>query len=1262
MKGGGLHGHLELPKPSRELIGVKSHDELQTLLLARQQEVVRNAGTDPSADLRQQEEKGALSPRSLYQKNKIAREQLSLQLLMHLNGEQMASIKAEFHAHDDEVDLEDFCDIMERHQPENLIVTNRGGSDGGDSDGDGSKNSDDPNDEDAGGRANRKRAGGGGSGGTGAVGGKVAFTREEVISNLVELFKEVDINGDGMMEWDEFTRFVVVKAQLHHAQMSIDQLAEYRQGSRQVEVVSYNRCCETVEQLCYIPGSHQLAVIQEHNPIVNIYNSQTWARVAQLKHNAVPLTMAYCEDHHTLVTASADMTLLQWYLDDIPSIKHYTLKSRWPTKHAAMSMCWSSSHRLLYSGTTAGTIQGWDIGERQEMVTLKGHSDIVMGMMVMQGLDNLVSASLDTSIRVWDTYTQKPVQTLQGHNKGVHSLSYSSQYRCLISAGFDHEAHVWSPFVNSLLNRLKGHHASLVGCQAVEGTPELITADSSGVVKLWDIRTFHCVQTFQANNDGDMPRDKSSTSCFVHFKMPPFRSNQEQVREWTIILEELENPEERKFILGNAKGEVAVYNFRNGAKMKDLDTQAGPIAGLVYCAREKAVLVACQDGDMVCFDEMDPDKAVVLVNFEGGGSAYSEDLNNVAYSHCNGLVATSSCNPEDGILIWGFGTGRQEHVLAHGKAEGLVSSMTSLVFLDPHPLLLATYSDGTIRVWGVKGSPLKGLLVLTFFNQAPKEACFWGGEDAEYPLLRLKPPAASPQTPMDGTEENQDERGSADGTSEGSTASFEDNRRQGGAVAVDGDREATNQEETDEDHEFSEWRVPPRMTPRKAMALQVISTTWDSTSACLFTGDETGRLRCWSLRKVLEALGAEPSREAAAGEDHLYSLNGESEGGGGGRRGEGEDGRGTGSTLRTQDSAGTRASLSSRRKCSVNLTMPPPPATKMSEDMIDFLWGAESAHEDSIGLIVFVSTDPPALLTSGADRCVKAWRLDGRPQGLLLQGLAPHAPNPRWSFSVNVEALAQAENGEAKTVLSAMRNRRAEKRLAAQEAVNAATLPDPTPQRHHQNHHHYHHHHQHRRKRSSGVSLPPAQPSPLKQAQLVRQRKEITAAMARATLEKGSSTDGFGDERSMPGADGSRGEKRLVGLDEAARRLASQVASEGAEDYSKSDSFSDWRSFTSSASYSRYKDRPSVVPPSPGRRRGRPSAGLSAVVDRLGKLLDQAESFSAEHTNRFGGRRSNLSDFAKGAMLADPRRTASSDASANTTKLPSTVSGKAGMR
>ncbi|CAM9908357.1 unnamed protein product, partial [Choristocarpus tenellus] len=242
--------------------------------------------------------------------------------------------------------------------------------------------------------------------------------------------------------------------------------------------------------------------------------------------------MTYCSDYHTLVTASADMTMLHWNLDDVPSIKHYTLKSRWPTKHATMSMCWSTSHNLLYSGTTTGTIQGWDINARQEMVTLKGHSDIVMGMIVMKSLGNLMSASLDTSIRIWDTYTEKPVHTLLGHIKGVHSLSYSADYRCLVSAGFDHEAYVWSPFVNSLLYKLKGHSSSLVGCQAVENSPELVTADSGGVIKVWDLRNFHCVQTIQAEVDEDSSRNGTSntsrTSCFMHLTLPPARSNQEQ--------------------------------------------------------------------------------------------------------------------------------------------------------------------------------------------------------------------------------------------------------------------------------------------------------------------------------------------------------------------------------------------------------------------------------------------------------------------------------------------------------------------------------------------------------------------------------------------------------------------------------------------------------------------------------------------------------------------------------------------------------------
>ena len=163
---------------------------------------------------------------------------------------------------------------------------------------------------------------------------------------------------------------------------------------------------------------------------------------------------------------------------------------------------------------------------------------------------------------------------LIGHTKGVFSLSYNDEHRFIVSAGFDHEgerasllgktiilpfgedehtrdevrematekylatfitklthsirlapsslgaAFIWSPFVNSLLFKLSGHSSSLVGCHCVEGTNELITADNSGMFKIWDLRNFMCVQTFTSvHEQGDL-NDLSGMNSFTHVKLP----------------------------------------------------------------------------------------------------------------------------------------------------------------------------------------------------------------------------------------------------------------------------------------------------------------------------------------------------------------------------------------------------------------------------------------------------------------------------------------------------------------------------------------------------------------------------------------------------------------------------------------------------------------------------------------------------------------------------------------------------------------------
>jgi hypothetical protein len=67
-----------------------------------------------------------------------------------------------------------------------------------------------------------------------------------------------------------------------------------------------------------------------------------------------------------------------------------------------------------------------------------------------------------------------------------------------------------------------------VGIQAIEDTPEIITADASGVFKLWDVRNYQCVQTFTANLSGSDTKDSSKLCCFFQTKLPSRNTQQKE--------------------------------------------------------------------------------------------------------------------------------------------------------------------------------------------------------------------------------------------------------------------------------------------------------------------------------------------------------------------------------------------------------------------------------------------------------------------------------------------------------------------------------------------------------------------------------------------------------------------------------------------------------------------------------------------------------------------------------------------------------------
>mmetsp|Transcript_9483 Transcript_9483/g.20785 ORF Transcript_9483/g.20785 Transcript_9483/m.20785 type:complete len:1383 (-) Transcript_9483:151-4299(-) len=420
-----------------------------------------------------------------YSKLKNAREKATFSMMMKMNPAALTNIRKEFFARRDSVTLDEFIYIIQKH----LV--------------------------------NRK--------------GDESFVMEtpeqrEFGTNMYELFKDIDVNGDGQLEWQEFTSFTVEKANLLNKRQKLTSIAHYHDSTHMLDPSAHYRHRHDISKFVEIPSLAQFAIVEDHKNSIFVFNSRLGKHVATIPTESAPVAIESIQekDKCSLITAGADMTLSTFSLDDANPKRRYKVQTSWATPGVQMALAYAAESRLLYSGGTNGNIYSWNVHERSLVTTLSGHTDIVMNLMVLQKLDNVASVSLDKTVSVWDSHTNERILTLHGHKKGVFDLTYNPQHRLIFSCGFEHDACVWSPFVNSMVFRLKGHHASLVGVQSVEGSHEVITADTAGVFKLWDVRNFQCVQTFSANLSGAETKDSSKLTCFFHSKLASRNPMQEE--------------------------------------------------------------------------------------------------------------------------------------------------------------------------------------------------------------------------------------------------------------------------------------------------------------------------------------------------------------------------------------------------------------------------------------------------------------------------------------------------------------------------------------------------------------------------------------------------------------------------------------------------------------------------------------------------------------------------------------------------------------
>lgn len=86
-----------------------------------------------------------------------------------------------------------------------------------------------------------------------------------------------------------------------------------------------------------------------------------------------------------------------------------------------------------------------------------------------------------------------------GSRGGLHTLWFSTEYQVLLAAGYDSTMSIYeidpTYFDATLKGKLIGHESLIVTFIAIDDTPMVVSCDDRQKLKVWDLRSYKCLQT-----------------------------------------------------------------------------------------------------------------------------------------------------------------------------------------------------------------------------------------------------------------------------------------------------------------------------------------------------------------------------------------------------------------------------------------------------------------------------------------------------------------------------------------------------------------------------------------------------------------------------------------------------------------------------------------------------------------------------------------------------------------------------------------------
>jgi len=322
---------------------------------------------------------------------------------------------------------------------------------------------------------------------------------------------------------------------------------------------------------------------------------------------------------------------------------------------------------------------------------------------------NMISSAMDSTIKLVDMERKKVKWTITGHTRGVNTFDICHSFNFIASCGVERDILLWNPFTGRALGSLQGHTAPVQKVVVNEDDNQLISLSVDKVIKVWDVRTNKCFQTIVDKADYwpenriteimYSPAKKAIVAGAVRPKQW-IRARRVQAVAREPVCAALFNPNFRQVVTSDTGGTINVHSLETGAQVFSFsDTHKGStISSMCFDSTMRRLITAAQDGSCSMWNF---NNGQCLKRIMGFGKS---EISVVTYivEGPNRFVAAAGWNRE--VCIWEDTSQFQEKV--RHRMTGHTDDITCMCLcpITSFAVVLATGSyDGQLILWKLDG-------------------------------------------------------------------------------------------------------------------------------------------------------------------------------------------------------------------------------------------------------------------------------------------------------------------------------------------------------------------------------------------------------------------------------------------------------------------------------------------------------------------------------------------------------------------------------